>query len=97
MCWLGEIKTMTPLVTSLTFGRSYVDIGLFLSSRVHFAPDNFHDCSLLDRTSLTNHDMHLKQEKSKDVFLWKNNTKGILSKSRPNIIMVIFHGNQFAE
>jgi len=76
---------------------SYVDIDLFLSSRVHFAPDNFHDCSLLDRTSLTNHDMHLKREKGKDVFLWKSNTKGILSKSRPNIIMVIFHGNQFAE
>lgn len=40
------------------------------------APDNFHDCSLLDRTSLANHDMHLKRGKRKDVLFMEEQYKG---------------------
>src|SRR6266436_6529200 len=56
---------------------------------------NFDDCSLLDRTSVPNHDMHLKRQKGKDVFLWKNNTNGTLSESQRKRITALFRGNQF--
>jgi hypothetical protein len=57
----------------------------------------FHDCSLLDRTSLPNHDMSLKREKIRIFFKWKNNTKGTLSESQQKKIIALFRGNQFAE
>jgi len=67
------------------------------SARVNFAPDNFHHCSLLDRTSLANHDMYLKRENGKHGFLWKNDTKGTLSESQQKRIKAHIRGNQFAE
>ena len=48
----------------------------------------FHDCTLLDRTSVSNHDMYFK---------WKNTTKGTLSESQQKRITAHIRGNQFAE
>ena len=70
----------------------------FCSTRVNFAPDNFHDCSLLDRTSLANHDMHLKRGKRKDVLFMEEQYKGhTLSESQQKRIKAHIRGNQFAE
>jgi hypothetical protein len=54
------------------------------------------NCSLLDRTSVPNHDRFETRE-GEDECLWKNNTKGTFSESQQKSITAHIRENQFAE